>query len=286
MEHKENRGCVMFRILIGGYYGFDNLGDEAVLAGLIKGLRDALPGVEIAALSANPDKTRLLHGITAIKRTDIASIFSLMHKSNLFLFGGGSLIQDVTSMMSPLYYFGLLAMARCVKLPYILIAQGVGPLNRNLIKKLTAHYFNKAESITVRDEQSAKLLNEIGVKKPTSITADLALLLEPDNSPRVEDWINRNIPSNKKIVCISMRPWLSAGETAVRQLINAIKEDSSIYPVYLPMQPTMDSEISHIMQNETGGVVVDITPTPSEAIVIISKCNAVISMRLHTLILS
>lgn len=276
----------MFRILIGGYYGFDNLGDEAVLAGLIKGLREKLPGVEIAALSVNPDKTRLLHGITSIKRTDFISIFTLMRKSDIFLFGGGSLIQDVTSMMSPLYYFGLLTMSRLAKLPYMLIAQGVGPLNRNLIKKLTAINFNSAKLITVRDKKSAELLKEIGVKKDIQVTADLALMLEPNNSTRIQDWISKNIPSDKKIVCISMRPWLTNSTLAINQVVEAINKDTNIFPIYLPMQPDIDTELSILMLKETGGALIDFTPTPSEVLAIISNCHYTIAMRLHTLIMS
>jgi polysaccharide pyruvyl transferase CsaB len=276
----------MFRILIGGYYGFDNLGDEAVLAGLIKGLREKLPGVEIAALSANPDKTRLLHGITSIKRTDFISIFTLMRKSDIFLFGGGSLIQDITSMMSPLYYFGLLTMSRLAKLPYMLIAQGVGPLNRNFIKKLTAHNFNGAKLITVRDKKSAELLKDIGVKKDIQVTADLALLLEPNQSPRVQNWINKNIPSDKKIVCVSIRPWISDSTIAINQVVEAINQDTSIFPIYLPMQPDVDSDLSISMLKETGGALIDFAPTPSEVLAIISNCHYTIAMRLHTLILS
>ncbi len=276
----------MQRILIAGYYGFDNLGDEAVLAGLIKGLRDAMPGIEIAALSANPDKTRTLHGITAIKRTDIFKIITAMKKSDIFIFGGGSLIQDSTSLLSPLYYLGLLLLAKCANLPYMLMAQGVGPLNRNIVQIMTAYCFNKAALITVRDDKSAELLNKIGVNKNISITADLALLLKADNSLRVTEWIAKNIKSDKKNICISMRPWKDDSETAINQLSEILKNTPDIFPIYLPMHPEMDNEISDRMQKQTGGIKLDFYPTPPEAISIISACDGTIAMRLHTLILS
>lgn len=201
-----------FRVLASGYYGFDNLGDELILRVLTQQLQAR--GIHLTVLSANPDKTKLLYGIDAIKRTDLKAIIRALGKSHLFISGGGGLFQDATGMGSPVYYGGLIQMAAFMEVPVFFWSQGIGPLNRPLSRWLTGKALKKCRMITVRDNESAQWVQRLASKpqaespKPQfpegfEITADPVWLLnmpEPQNPALTEPGYT---------IGISLRPWSS-----------------------------------------------------------------------------
>ena len=56
------------RILISGYYGFDNSGDDAILKAIVKDINEKDNSIEIAVLSNNPIFTEKVYGIKAVNR--------------------------------------------------------------------------------------------------------------------------------------------------------------------------------------------------------------------------
>ena len=121
--------CVgLMRALVSGYYGFGNAGDEAMLAGLVEGFRAHARGGADGALRRSGG-THAEHGVAAIPR-GFSSARAALRKTDLFISGGGGLIQDATSWRSPLYYLGLMRMARRAGVPVACLGQSVGPLTR------------------------------------------------------------------------------------------------------------------------------------------------------------
>ena len=172
----------MKRLTLSGYYGYGNAGDEAVLAGLVAGFRAAptAEDLEIVALSGRPAETQTTHGITAVDRYKPSALWREIGRTDLFLSGGGSLLQDVTSAHGIFYYLGVVRMAQLRGKKTMFIAQGLGPLKRARSRRLVKSVANRLGAVTVRDEESAQLLREIGVTKPPiEVTADPALLLSP-----------------------------------------------------------------------------------------------------------
>ena len=119
----------MAEILIAGYYGFHNAGDEAMLAGLRRAIRELRPDVTFTAISGTASQTRNLHGIRAVSRSDLRAIWEAIGHADLVMFGGGSLLQDVTSSRSLIYYLGLATMAWLRRKPVMFCAQGIGPVH-------------------------------------------------------------------------------------------------------------------------------------------------------------
>ena len=95
-------------IVIAGYLGFANSGDEALLSIVLSEIKRRLPGKTVTVLSMKPKKTHKLYGVRARHRYNAAAINGEFSRGGVFLFGGGSLIQDVTSHRSLLYYLWLL----------------------------------------------------------------------------------------------------------------------------------------------------------------------------------
>lgn len=149
----------MKKILISGYYGFDNFGDEAILEVLVNHLR----GNDITVLSANPEKTGKELNINAINSFNTKLIMERLPQFDILISGGGSLLQNVTSNKSLFYYCGLINMMTAIKKEVVIFAQGIGPVKgfwANLIVKKT---LKKCKHISVRDKKSHELLQSWGI---------------------------------------------------------------------------------------------------------------------------
>lgn len=120
----------MNRILVSGYYGFANSGDDALLGAIIQNMREYDPDMEITVLSKNPAETRALYGVESINRYNMFQIMSRMKKAKLLISGGGSLLQDRTSSKSLYYYLTIIRLAQTLGTKVMLYANGIGPLTR------------------------------------------------------------------------------------------------------------------------------------------------------------
>lgn len=269
------------RVLLSGYYGFANAGDEAVLAGLVLSLRAADARIEITVLSINPPETQQTHGVQAVHRYRPQEVLPALARTDLLISGGGSLLQDVTSAHGIFYYLGIVRMAQMLGKRTMFGAQGLGPLNRARSRRLVALVANRLDAITVRDPQSAALLRGIGVSRPSlEVAADPALLLGPETYA----------PPQADTYGVALRPW-QRQETLAARLADACREAlPHAHPVLFPMQPQTDLEIgeqfaSRYHQQERAGLVL-----PGAGLAALTQamgaCEMMVGMRLHALILA
>ncbi len=269
------------RVLLSGYYGFANAGDEAVLAGLILSLRAADPSIEVTALSINPAETERTHGVRAVHRYRPHALLPALARTDLLLSGGGSLLQDVTSAHGILYYLGVVRLAQRMGKRTMFGAQGLGPLERVRSRRLVASVANRLDAITVRDPQSAALLREIGVTHPPiQVAADPALLLGPDtfHAPQPGTY------------GVALRPWRGQESLATR-LADACREAlPQAHAVLFPMQPQTDTGVgeqfaSLLHQGQRADRVL-----PEAGLAALTQAmgerEMMVGMRLHALILA
>ena len=199
----------MSKILISGYYGFSNAGDEAMLTAIIGALRAERQDVEITVMSGKPEITAEKHGVTSIHRFNPLQIFKAMLSADLLLSGGGSLLQDVTSKRSILYYLSILMLAKLLSKKVMLYAQGIGPINSSIARGLTKYVCRKADLITVRDDGSYDELMEMGL--PTDrimVTADAVFSLVADRKDIGRQILRENgLEGDKPIIGIAVRHW-------------------------------------------------------------------------------
>lgn len=166
----------MRTVVLSGYYGFDNAGDEALLAAIVGTLQKLRPDIHLMVFSANPERTQKMHGVEAISRFNIINLIKTLRRADLLLSGGGSLLQDVTSWRSILYYLGVVMLALWLKTPVMFYAQGIGPIRRTWARWLTRQVGNRVQLITLRDEDSYQELRLLGVSRPPIyVTADPVL---------------------------------------------------------------------------------------------------------------
>ncbi len=273
------------RVLISGYYGYHNVGDEAILKSIITALREEKPEVEIVVLSNDIEYTKKTYNVEAINRWSIVDIFKNLKKSNGLISGGGSLLQDVTSKRAVKYYIGIMALCKLAKKPYFIYAQGIGPINDNLNKKITKKYLNNSNYITLRDNESKDFVKSIGVTKEIEIVPDPVMGYSIEN---FESDICKNYGDN--FISISVRDWDSAKVDFLENIKDTCDKlvDNGYNVVFVPMHGKYDYETSKKIVDSMRNTC-EILPydcSIEEKIFCIKKSKLMIGMRLHALIFS
>ncbi len=276
-------------LVISGYYGYGNTGDEAILAALTDELRRCYPDVQLTVLSAAPEATARQYGVEAIPRWSLPAIWRALRGADLLISGGGGLIQDATSRLSPLYYLAILRLARLAGTPYMIFAQGLGPLRCRLTRWATARCFHHSAAITVRDEPSAQLLSQLGVTTPpVEITTDPALLLTPCPSHRTDELLRElGLSESTELIGIALRSW--ADFDVVRPaaaLIRHLHQSQAGRVLLIPFQPEEDLNLAWRVASEAAApvTILDQALEPRELLGVVSRLDLLVSMRLHGLI--
>lgn len=282
------------KVLISGYYGSGNVGDEAVLLSIVQGLRQRDPGTGITVLSGAPSLTEELDGVKAIRRNAWHKIWRELRRADVFVSGGGTLLQDATSSRSFWYYLGLIIMAKLFCKKVMIFAQGFGPLRRKHNRKAARAVLNRVDLITVRDEDSLRALKKLGVRRPEIVlTADPAALLDVPAPSEGRKIISlEQVPLNKPLLGIAVRGATTRrrveDETfrSLAEVLDKLAQRYSIRPVFLLFHcPDDMKEAAKVIRHmkEESGVIFRIC-RPDEMLAVFSQLDFVIGMRLHSLI--
>ena len=277
-------------VAISGYYGFGNAGDEAVLAGIVRSFAERCPKAKLAALSADPAATEDVHGIRAVHRMSLGEVIGVLREADLLLSGGGSLLQNVTSTRSLLYYLGIMWLAKRLGKKVMVYAQGAGPLLGRGARRATRYVLNKVDLITVRDEQSRLCLEELGVKGPEiRVTADPSFAVEPEPAEKADESLSAaGAPADVPLVGVSLRPWRDQLHwlPALARGLDSAADRIGAALVFLPMQLDQDLGMSVQMASEmrSRSVVVAERLSPARALAVMGRMSLVVGMRLHALI--
>lgn len=225
-----------------GYYGMGNGGDEALLATLLQMLPDHVTPL---VLSGNPQETRDRYGVQTCNRMDI-QVLPALRQADVFIWGGGSLIQDATSAISPFYYGGLMALAQQLGLKTIAWAQGIGPLKRSFTRALARRTFAGCTAVSVRDRGSAALLAHWQIA--STLAPDPVWALEATPVPGLWD-----LPAPRVAVTLRSHPELTTTRLAnlTRALISFQKATQTCI-LLVPFQ-NQDLAIAQTIQSQLPG---------------------------------
>lgn len=288
------------RIALSGYYGADNLGDEAILevllAGLEKVLKEAGQSASLCLLGVpSARRPRLFDlyppdggalGTGFVPYDGLWPIFQTIRHCDVFLVGGGGIFQDRTSWASLWFYLFQAFLARWCRKKTIYLAQGLGPLrswHRWLFRQAAAG----SSLITARSESAFDLLRRLGLGRHLYLTADLAWLLPPSA-------LDQEIKRPAVGLVIRKMTALEA-ENLLRLLrgtFGQLARDDSYNIVFLPFQRSSDLEFSRRLAAELSGTtgldmtVLDRELTPGQMLSLIGKLDLVVSQRYHGLLLA
>lgn len=273
----------MKKAVLAGYYGFQNMGDEALLEVLVLKLKELNPKIKIVALANNPQETSKRLRIEAVDRAKLLKIIKALWGSDRIIFGGGGLFQDVTSFRSLLYYLGLITIAKIMRNKIFLIAQGIGPLKRKMSRRLLSIVFKLADEISVRDKNSFEILSELYQKRIT-VTSDPAMLLAVHKRDiKIED-------NNKKII-ISLRKsplFTKSKKDMLVQVLKKLIKEEDLELVFLPFHGENDKKVSLEIINmlDGNGKLEEPKTMPQYLVRTMEGAYGVIGMRLHSLVFS
>ena len=280
----------MKKVLISGFYGFHNIGDEAILMTLTRQLRKLDPQVQITVLSHNPAETQAKFQVKAIDRRSFLKVLISVFKTDILLSGGGSLLQDDTSARSIHYYLAILRMGLLFGKKVFLVSNGIGPLIRESNRRRVAHLVNRIAHSTVRDVGSYELLMAIGVKpEKVSVSADLVIGMEkePDRiGAEILGKLNISDGDRKKIA-IAIRQKDFRTQAHREQLIMLANNLAQTYTVvFVPFYYKNDTKIHADLHAFTDPHVYFITDKyhSKEFMSLMANFDLLIGSRLHSLI--
>jgi polysaccharide pyruvyl transferase CsaB len=288
---KNAKGFGEKTVMICGAYGRGNSGDDAILEAILATLRGIDPALGICVLSRKPRATRLTMLVDSIYIFNLFRFFHRLSKTDLFISGGGTLIQDATSTRSLLFYLFTLSCAKKKGCKVMLYGCGIGPVSRPGNVQRTARVLNKcADVITLREPLSLEVLKEFGVTHPEIVlSADPALGLIPVSQARASFIFEREkVPEDAACICFALRRWKDFDKNAgiIAETARYAYERYDLSAAFIPMEnPTDFAAIRPVLAGlSTPSYVFKGKYTPSENIAILSKMRIVVGMRLHSLV--
>jgi polysaccharide pyruvyl transferase CsaB len=240
-------------------------------------------------LSAHPAATEAEHGVRAVPRGTRAA-GAAMRDTDLFISGGGGLLQDATSWRSPLYYLWLLRLARRRGLPVACLGHGVGPLRRRWVRGLTRRFLENVDVMAVRDHRSLEILRGLGLRRAVEVTADLAFLLPPPSAEEATAaWQKAGLAEKTgPAVAIAVRRLPNEDKGKGREIAVAALaacRAAHLRPVLIPMQRPGDLALAEeAVHAARAGEVVRVGLSARETLALLSAFDLVLAMRLHALI--
>ena len=279
-------------VVICGAYGRGNAGDDAILEAILQEMRSIDPDMPVTVLSKNPKETRLSYRVRAVSRMDVPGWLGAMRRARLYINGGGSLIQDVTSRRSLWFYLLNIRCAKRAGCAVQMYGCGIGPVTRGNHRHLSARVLNRyVDVITLREPDSREELRSMGVTEPEILlTADPALTLRPAGDDEVDSVLLRaGIPPHGRYLCFALRQWPGFVEKAplFGRAARYAYETCGLTPVFVSVEKGPDAaagreaargleDIPHYFLDDAGGA--------GTIIGALARMEAVVSMRLHALI--
>ena len=294
------------RIFITGYYGFGNTGDEAILMAMLHHLRQLRPGLKITVTSATPEKTAAAYDVEAVLWSDMLAMLEAVRAAGLILIGGGGIFHDywgfnpnaflTDNHWGISFYTAPAILGALYRKPVMLYAVGIGPLLSEHGKKFTKAACDAASVITVRDEPSKALLQSIGINPArVTVTADPAFGFHSTNQP-----VQLPPIAEKPLIGVALRNWdigihPSFWERETASALDAFLAENPGHVLFVPFQrlegqPEDDLSIANrirsYMKHAGRASVLDGALPPQQIFTVLSQCDLVVGMRLHSLILA
>ena len=279
-------------VVICGAYGRGNAGDDAILEAILQEMRSIDPDMPVTVLSKDPKSTRLTYRVPAVSRTAFFTWHRAMRHAKLYINGGGSLIQDVTSRRSLWFYLMNICAAKRAGCKVQMYGCGIGPVTRENHRKLAAAALNRnVDVITLREPDSLDELRAMGVTMPEILlTADPALTLRQAPDAETDSVLLRaGIPPHGRYLCFALRPWKGFEEKAPLFCAAAryAYEAYGLTPVFVAVEKHLDPGAGQLAARGLDGIphyFLNDAGSAGTIIGALSRMEIVVSMRLHALI--
>ncbi len=264
-------------VVISGYYGYDNFGDEAILSVIIDHLH--MLRANITVLSHDPGKTSYYYQVNSVKNFNLLGIIFAIKNCDVLISGGGSLLQDVTSLKSLLYYSFVIWLAKLFNKQVIIFAQGIGPLQRQISQNIVRNLLSRCELVTVRDPKSADFLASWGIN--AGLVSDPVFSLDlPRSNP-------------EPVVGIQLRAFKTINDAFLQRLAEVVVREFPDKKIELYVfQNALDMRISQVFEKMLKQLYPEIQTeiihsiSKNDFIIKISQLEYMIAMRFHAVLVA
>ena len=273
-------------IVLCGYYGFGNLGDDALLLCAIEKLRSKYPGKNLSVICHNPKAIELRYGIKAISRENIGAVLREIAKAERLVLGGGSILQNSSSTRSLRFYCALIRFAAKKGVAVELMSNGLGPIRGKKARKLTAKALHSCVHLSFRDSASADLALSLGCdKEKICIEDDLSSTLFPCTESRIEKLLKKLDIYEKSFALIGIRGKARRKERKSIEKEILSQKSAGLFPVFTVMHSKQDVNICRRMAKRTGGAVIK-GLSPCELLALVARSKLALGNRYHLLYLA
>jgi polysaccharide pyruvyl transferase CsaB len=282
------------KIGISGSYGGMNLGDEAILEGILSQLRATIPA-DVTVFSRVASSTRAEHEVervVPVRTLTRREIAPEVRALDLLVLGGGGILYDGDAEI----YLREVSLAQEMGIPVLLYAISAGPLTTSGSRRAVRDALNASPPpvITVRDRLGYRLLEDLGVTQEIELTADPAFLLEPEELS-VEALRAEGVDLDRHLIGFSVRepgpaaPHIDPDEyyTLLANAADFVIERYDAEVVFVPMEKS-DVQHSHgvvaHMQNAERAEILRRRYSPRQVLDLMGRFDFAVGMRLHFLI--
>lgn len=314
------------KIALSAFIGSNNIGDEAILMSILFSINKNIGNTSISIFTINPINTRkiiaaldtcmTLNDIQIINSKKIIKILKTIYECDVFICGGGGLLQDQSSMFNIPYHLWKVFIAKLFRKRIMFYAVGAGPIDTWIGKNMTRIAISMADIITVRDSESKKILTKLTRNcKNIIVSADPVINLPSSSNDLINIFNLEKIPLDKPLVGVCLRHWFDTYRYIpvnivkklniqtkkdkieydkfvmnVARTLDAFLNDYDVNIVFIPFWTGRDDKIHRDIRNNMGNIhktynIIQ-SYTPDDIKGIISMLNIVIGMRLHSLILA
>jgi polysaccharide pyruvyl transferase CsaB len=288
-----------------GSYGFDNTGDEAILASLVILLRERIADLQLTVMSGNPELTASQHQVEAVHWQSIPEQFDAIAAADFVLVGGGGLFFDYwgfypETLWTPghgslSYVGGAPLLAALLGKPVVYYAVGAGPLRTAEGRLMARALLEGASSISVREQPSQDLMAELGIaRERVHVAADPAFTLAGNwtlPEPRREH--------EKPVIGIALRPWeidveAARWEAAVADGLDRYLDQHQAQLKFIPFQwiehqplendYAVAQRVVQAMRHREAVEIAAPQLAPLHRARLLAECDMVVGMRLHAAI--
>lgn len=304
------------KVLIAGWFGAGNMGDEAILLSEIFSLKSRIEEGEFYILSFGYGRTkRLTATIPEVKKilrigsihnilsSDFRGILRAFKEVDIVIIGGGGLFQDIYNRYPVPFFTALSLLARFYRKLLVLYCVGIGPINTLIGKRLCKLVVESADMVSVRDSESRDLLKDFGVMKEIHLSADPVFLLRPQWNERVRDIVKKyDLDGNGTVVGVCVHDLLFWDDKNRETLVDALDTlaiERGLRIVFLPLGAYNEYRYSRKVSDNVDMVaskriagrmkgrysIISDDLYPQELLAVMERMDLIISMRLHGLIM-
>lgn len=296
-------------ILLSGFYGASNVGDELILRSISQQIRAADEAAQVWVGAENPDQVERNHGLQAFSRKSLPHALHAARTASGVVLGGGGLWHDYTfersgGMLSLFNWpqisiagFGALPLMGCMfDAPFHVVGMGIGPLEDPDAKRMVRFIGGHAQSIMVRDAESLAHAMEVlpypeRVRQAPDVVYGLQLPSLPEPA-EVAAFRQRGF----RIVGLNLRPWAQSDEDlmveSVAQALLGLAGRQPIAVIGIPMQAgervdqAVIGRVARRIADDVPSLVLKAPLVTDELIATLGSLDMLVSMRLHACLLA